>query len=76
METWFAQSARRHKVGRAHARHVINTVEAIVGTSDRGDVEYAWKGDDDRGLELEIVGILQGERIMIIHVMPTALRRK
>jgi len=35
-----------------------------------------WIGEDDRGLELEIVAIALSEQILVIHVMPTALRHR
>jgi hypothetical protein len=45
-----------------------------------GEPEFSWVGPDDRGRELEIIGVLvdiDGEPAMlIIHAMPTALRRK
>ena len=55
-------------------------VEPTVGVRPSGEPEYCWVGDDDRGLELEIIGVIveiDGEPTMlIIHAMPTALRRK
>lgn len=34
-----------------------------------------WIGADDRGIELEIVALDLPDAIVVIHVMPTALRR-
>ena len=34
-----------------------------------------WIGEDDRGIELEIVALNLPEAIVVIHVMPTDLRR-
>jgi hypothetical protein len=41
-----------------------------------GVVECAWKGPDDRGLVIEVVALLVEDRMVVIHVMPTALRRR
>lgn len=34
-----------------------------------------WVGPDDRGIELEIVAVVLPDELLVIHVMPTALRR-
>lgn len=57
----------------------MSTIEPTVSTRPSGELEFSWAGLDDRGLELEIIGIpveIDGEPAMlIIHAMPTALRR-
>jgi hypothetical protein len=35
-----------------------------------------WVGADDRGVELEIVAVVLQDLYLVIHVMPTALRRR
>ena len=71
---WF-QSARRHRVGRAHALHVITTNEpTVVPAAAAYDERLVWIGEDDRGIELEIVALLLPDAVVVIHVMPTALR--
>ncbi len=40
------------------------------------DVQYLWVGEDDRGVELEVVAVLKPDAMLVIHVMPTALRRR
>jgi len=35
-----------------------------------------WIGEDDRGIELEIVALDLDDAIVVVHVMPTALRRR
>lgn len=73
----FTQSARRHRIGRAHALHVINTVEpTVVPAGESYRERRVYVGPDDRGLELEIVAIVEPEYLLVIHVMPTALRRR
>lgn len=72
---WF-RSARRHRIGKAHAMHVISTIEPIaVPATDHLDARLVWIGKDDRGVELEIVALDLPDAVVVIHVMPTNLRR-
>ena len=79
MRLKLTQAARKHRIGAARIAAVIGTIEPTVGTRSSGEPEFSW-GPDDRGRELEIVGVLvdiDGEPAMlIIHAMPTALSRK
>ena len=60
----------------AHAMHVIGSVEPTpVPASDTADARLVWIGSDDRGVELEIVALDRDDAIVVIHVMPTSLRR-
>jgi len=72
----FARSARNTGSARP-ALHVIDNSPPIdlpaVGDFD-GEAGVAWP--DDRRLELEIVAIILPSELLIIHVMPTTLRRK
>lgn len=74
----WARSARKHRIGRTHALRVITMTapEVITATEDR-DVHWSWVGVDDRGVELEIEAALPADEdiLLVIHVMPTALRR-
>ena len=56
--------------------HVISTTEPI-GVPETGDLDarLVWIGKDDRGVELEIVAMDLPEAVVVIHVMPTNLRR-
>lgn len=73
--TWF-RSARRHRIGKAHAMHVITTPEPFqIPATSAVDARLVWIGDDDRGVQLEIVALDLPEAIVVIHVMPTDLRR-
>lgn len=78
MQIRWARSARKHRIGRTHALHVITMTapEVITATEDR-DVHWSWVGVDDRGVELEIEAALPADEdiLLVIHVMPTALRR-
>jgi hypothetical protein len=71
---WF-QSARRHRVGRARALYVMTTNDpTFVPATALYDERLVWTGVDDRGIELEIVALVLPDAVVIIHVMPTALR--
>jgi hypothetical protein len=67
----FTRLARRHRIGKAHALHVMNAAEPI---NDPNGI--TWVGEDDRGVELEIVLVETPDIFLVIHVMPTALRRR
>jgi len=73
----FTRSARKHRIGRAHALHVIATVTPMeVAATDEFDARRVWLGPDDRGVDLEIVALVLPTELLVIPVMPTALRRK
>ena len=73
---WF-RSARRHKIGRAHALHVIRSTTPLeVEATDSHDARLVWTGEDGRGVELEIVALDLLAAIVVIHVMPTELRKR
>lgn len=70
------RSARRHHIGKAHATHVITTAEPErVPATDVADARLVWVGPDDRGIEPEIVALDLDDVIVVLHVMPTSLRR-
>jgi hypothetical protein len=56
--------------------HVINTTDPVEvpATADL-DARLVWIGEDDRGIELEIVALDLPDAVVLIHVMPTSLRR-
>jgi hypothetical protein len=45
-----------------------------TGSGGKAD-RLAWIGEDDRGVELEVIAVDLPEHLLVIHVMPTALRR-
>ncbi len=67
----FTRSARKHRIGKAHALHVMNTAEPVNDPEGIG-----WIGPDDRGVELEIYLLERPDVFLVIHVMPTKLRRR
>ena len=76
MELRFTQSSRKHRIGKTHAKHVLSTSEPwIHGEAGTTRIIYDWIGFDERGVEIEITGILEEGYIAIIHVMPTSFRR-
>lgn len=55
--------------------HVITTTQPVrVPATATLDARLVWTGEDDRGIELEIVALDLPEAITVIHVMPTDLR--
>lgn len=56
--------------------HVITTTTPDqVPASGTADARLVWTGPDDRGTEPEIVAPDLDEAVVVIHVMPTSLRR-
>jgi hypothetical protein len=54
----------------------MNAVEPTVGVSSRGEELRVWVGADERGVELEIAAVVRPDCLLVLHVMPTELRRK
>lgn len=55
---------------------MISTVQPTETVTSSGNPALIWIGTDDRGVELEIVAAVLPELYLIVHVMPTALRRR
>jgi len=76
---WFGGTAPRgrNRIGKAHGLHVITTIRADTGPGHRGTRCSAVLGRPGRprGMELEIVALDLADAIVVIHVMPTALRK-
>ena len=76
-EVRFAKSARKHRIGKAHALFVLDNHEPVTFLSSYGeDQKLLLIAQDDRGLELEIVAVKLAENILVIHVMPRNFRRR
>ena len=57
--------------------HVIMSVEPIALPADNDhDERLVWVGEDDRGVELEVVAIQLPDLVLVIHVMPTHFRKR
>ena len=65
----FTQSARKHRVGKAHALFVMNLYEYQVDPDD--STRFRWLGLDSTNRELEVIGINLTDYFLVIHVMPT-----
>jgi hypothetical protein len=71
----FTRGSRKHRIGRAHAKYVLETVEpTVIPATASADERIVWIGPDDRGVELEIVAVALPEYWLVIHVMPTQYR--
>jgi hypothetical protein len=77
MEIRFAQSARKHRIGKARVNFVMeNSSYTVISSQDSEKIQWVWIAKDDRGLELEIVAVVLEQYLLITHVMPTSLRRR
>ena len=77
MEIRYAQSARKHRIGKARVNFVMDNNSYTVISSQEGEkVQWVWIAKDDRGLELEIVAVVLEQYLLITHVMPISLRRR
>jgi hypothetical protein len=73
----FTRGSRKHRIGRAHAKYVIETIEPrVIPATESADERIVWIGPDDRGVELEIVALALPEYWLVIHVMPTQYRAR
>jgi hypothetical protein len=72
----FAQSSRKHKIGRERITYVINTYEGVLVPISQPDQKIIWIGNDHKGLELEIVAYLMDDHYFVIHAMPRIFRSK
>jgi hypothetical protein len=73
----FTPSSRTHRVGRAHVRHVIETVAPAAVTTSGGASDWLYVGTDDRGVELEIIAVeIEGDVLLVIHAMPRVYKRR
>lgn len=71
MRIEFAQSARKHRVGRARALEVINDPVATVVLRG-GDVRQdrlVYLGYDGSGRALEVMAVETDRGLLVIHVM-------
>lgn len=78
-EIRFTQSARKHRIGRTSARHVMARAEPTLVTTVGGADAWLYVGPDDRGRELEIIAVEvhsadAAPYLLVIHVMPTQFR--
>jgi hypothetical protein len=73
----FTTASRKHRVGRDHVRHVMETVAPAAVITSGGNSGWLYIGMDDRGVELEVIVVeLEGDVLLVIHAMPRAYRRR
>jgi hypothetical protein len=53
----------------------MSTAIPMHATTSSGNQALLWIGPDDRGVELEIVAAVLPDFNLVVHVMPTGLRR-
>ena len=73
MKFYFGRSARRHKIGKAHALAAL----AKAGEPFAVDGQLHWFSSDDRGVELHIIGkpaVEDPDLVVIYHVFPMNLK--
>ena len=78
MRVRFAQAARKHRIGKAHALAAMENAgePKIVPAGDgQADDRLVFVGVDDRGVELEVIAVQLPDYLLVIHVMPTQYRR-
>jgi hypothetical protein len=56
--------------------YVIPTATPSAQVSQQGAPALLYVDPDDRGVELEVIAVIQPDQLPVIHVMPTASRRK
>lgn len=71
----FAQSARKHRIGKTSARYVMDKYKP-TRFDDEGTWKLLWVGRDERERELEIIAIDQESSILVIHVMPAHFKKR
>jgi len=79
MEVRFAQSARRHRIGKARALAAMEDAGEPVAVSARdgqADDRLAFVGADDRGVKLEVIAVQMPDYLYVSHVMPYLYRRR
>ncbi len=79
-EIRFTQAARKHRIGRASARHVTASTAPTPVTTNRGTHAWLYVGPDERGRQLKVIAVEVGPTegvspyLLVIHVMPTQPR--
>lgn len=67
----FTQAARsRHGIAPSRARYVMATTVGYPITTTRGQPGVLWVGADQEGNVLDVIAALEGEQLIVVHVMP------
>lgn len=51
-----------------------HTEPTLVPADKYADDQLVWIGEDDRGVELEVVAVEKPDCLLVIHVMPSNYR--
>lgn len=72
----FTKSARKHRIGRTHARYVIEHPTSVVPAdlSPEGNALVMYLGTDTTGRDLEVGVVVEDDNLVVIHVMPMRQR--
>jgi hypothetical protein len=67
----FAQSARKHRVGRARVRQVLAdpVAEVILPAAQGRQERLVFVGDDESGRALEAMAVRTDRGLLVIHAM-------
>ncbi len=67
----FAQSARKHRVGRARVRQVLADplAEAVLPAEEGRQERLVFVGDDATGRALEVMAVRTDRGLLVIHAM-------
>ena len=75
-EVGIVSSARKHGVSRARIKQALDSQTFSETLPVLGkDPKIAFRGHDERGVELEIVAVVLPNQLLVIHAMPTYFRR-
>ena len=70
----FAQSSRKHKIGRERITYVINTYEGSYLAKRFFEQKVIWVGRDFKGLELEVID-MRGLNEYLTNMLPVCYDR-
>ncbi len=71
MQVDFAQSARRHRVGRARVLQAMQNAAVTAQMPAEGDRQerIVYLGEDDSGRALEVLAVRTDRGLLVIHAM-------
>lgn len=67
----FAQSARKHRIGRARVRQVVSNplAQAVLPAEGGHQERLVFLGDDESGRSLEVMAVRTDRGLLVIHAM-------
>jgi len=67
----FAQSARKHRIGRARVRQVLAdpVAQAVLPAAAGRQERLVFVGDDESGRALEVMAVRTDGGLLVIHAM-------